>query len=112
MKARHVMHYCAFRDVDSTCSKLEETVKEACGLSADLVKVAAFGTYFNFGTFGTTCLWDIARRCNRKIQDAVSSCTRHQSNVNFLQVDYPNYPANGQGGVVEFVYELNQRKQK
>ena len=98
--------------MDSSCSNLEESVEEACQLSGDLVKVAAFGTYFNLGTFGTTCLWDIARRCNRRIEDVVNACKKYQNNINFLQVDYPNYPANGKGGAVELVHKLNLAKLK
>lgn len=83
--------------------------REACQLTSDLTKVTVFGT-FNPVNFGVQCLWDIARTCNRRIEAAISACQESKSNVNFVVVDYPNYPATGGGGVVEIVHRMNLAK--
>ena len=84
--------------------------RTACQLPSDLTKVAVFGTFFNLRNFASQCLWDVARKCNRRIGDAISACKQYKSNINFVVVDYPNYPATGEGGVVEIVYRMNLAK--
>ena len=52
------------------------------------------------GAIGSTCLWDIARKCNPRIGEAIATCGAVNGGKppNFIQVDYPNYPGEGGGG--------------
>ena len=100
---------------DAECNKPVRYAREACQLTSesDLTTVNVFGSYFNLvgvRNYVTDCLWDIARKCNRRIEDAIRACLETKSNVNFVVVDYPNYPATGGGGVVEIVNRMNLAK--
>jgi len=110
--------------VGGKCHIIVDNARKICRKSAHLVKVSAFGAPFkvnefsqavNFALFslqgqrlGTECLSEIARKCNRKAVEALNSCSKL---VNFLLVDYPNYPADRQS-LVRKVFNLNLKRVK
>ena len=99
--------------MDSKCSLVVKNARAACGLKADLVKLALFGTFGKSGFFRTDCLWEIARKCNPRVRDAQRACLEAglaSGVVNFIQVDYPNYPASGDTTVVDFCFEQNLKR--
>ena len=62
------------------------------------------------GTIGSTCLWDIARKCNPRIGEAIATCGAVSGGKppNFIQVDYPNYPGEGsEQTVTEVAFAVN-----
>ena len=62
------------------------------------------------GAIGSTCLWDIARKCNPRVGAAIATCgtVNDGKPPNFIQVDYPNYPGEGGGETVtEVAFAIN-----
>ena len=110
----------------SDCSLVVKNARNSCGLEADLVKLALFGTFGHSGLLKMDCLWDIARKCNPRLGDAHRTCQEVRLAagsgpplvahnlldpvINFVQVDYPNYPANGETTVVDFCFQQNLKR--
>lgn len=103
------------RPVGSSCDFAVIDAKEGCQLAggqADLIKISVFGSPGRGGRLGTECLWDIARKCNRRIVEATEACLDAGHRVNFVQADYPNYPANGLTTLVKYCHHLTLKLNK
>ena len=88
--------------IDST-GKVCEVYPEA-----EFVKLAIFGTHAWLLNSPFNCLSTLARECNQQVQKSIDTCRKSgKRNVNFLQVDYPNYPGPGLKTVVEIAHEEN-----
>ena len=81
-----------FRKVGSNCQFCVENARVACSEYrwGDFVKLAVFGSPGKGERLGTECLWDIARKCNPRVRDAVQACREGGGGsdrvVNFIQV--------------------------
>ncbi len=74
----------------SDCEFSVSNARSACAAhasSAQLIKLAVFGSPGKGNRLGTECLWDIARKCNPRVTDAVKACREERvDTVNFIQV--------------------------
>ncbi len=99
-----------FSKVGDDCQFTVDNARAGCrdqAAAAQFVKVAVFGSPGKGDRLGTECLWDLARKCNPRIRDAVDACLESTSVVNFVQADYPNYPASRYLTLVDYCKALN-----
>ena len=84
---------------------------DGCNITSDLIKVSVFGSPGRGGKLGTECLWDIARKCNRRAEEAARRCgssAGRKRTVNFVTADFPNYPAGkARDSLREIVFRMN-----
>lgn len=95
------------RSVDENCHTVIENNREACSAESELTKVAVFGTFLSSGL---DCIWEIARKCNPRTMEAIQACLEFKTNVNFVQLDFPNYPAHSSVQVIDYINGLNLAK--
>ena len=87
-----------------------ENIGKICGVhpEAEFVKIALFGTHAKLKNSPTKCLSKLARTCNQQTKNAIDTCRNSgRSTINFLQMDYPNYPGPGLKTVVDIAHEEN-----
>ena len=95
--------------IGDQCQNVVEHVRESClkHPNTHLARLAIYGSHKSNAI--TNCLSTLARPCNSQVQHALDVCKLSRNKVNFLQLDYPNYPGPGGKTVVEIAYEENMR---
>ena len=100
-------------NIGTDCENIVNGIGETCQVhpEVEFVKLAIFGTHGGLKNSPTNCLSKLARECNQQIQSSIDICheTGHRS-INFLQIDYPNYPGAGLKTAVEIAYDENLEK--
>ena len=96
--------------IGKNCSNVVKSIGETCSVhsEAEFVKLPVFVTHAGSKKSIFKCLSKLARQCNPQVKNAIDICKDNgRSIINFLQADYPNYPASGLKTIVEIAHEEN-----
>ena len=102
-------------NIGTDCQNIVRGIGKACQAhpEAEFVKLAIIGTYAGFKNSPTKCLSTLARRCNQQVQNSINICHKNgRKTINFLQIDYPNYPGAGLKTVVQIAHDENLKKSR
>ena len=102
-------------NIGTDCQNIVRGIGKACQAhpEAEFVKLAIIGTYAGFKNFPSRCLSTLARKCNQQVQNSINICHKNgRKTINFLQIDYPNYPGAGLKTVVQIAHDENLNKSR
>ena len=106
-------YFSSFRNVGRKCSNVVKALDTLCKKYAnetDLVKLSVFGTFL----WNWTPLEVLARTCNPRIENAFNRCQNGlnvaSKYVNFILIDFPNYPGPGGKTILQLTDYVNTRR--
>jgi len=104
-----------FRNIGQRCSKVVKAAGTLCEKYAnetDFVKLSVIGTFL----WNWTPLEVMARTCNPRIEAAFNKCqsglNAASKYVNFMLIDFPNYPGPGGKTILHLTDFVNTQRAK